>query len=312
MKKYLIILALLVSFSASAQKKGFKLVETSNKGGKPSWVTENRVGYYKEQSIEMSTLKEAKDAVFSDLLSEIAMAVSSHISVTIDHSATEYIRDKGISVSEYEELVRREARIRVSRMPDFQGFTLAKGETYYERYYNKKTKEEYYNYYLLYPFSRYELDEMIEKYNAQEKMVDDRIERNRNVADVFTKTEELDAALNDLDILVGELGKEDPRISTISQVKNLIRSRYKNISIEEVENVKRKFVVRLVYDGRTIATSVVPKISSECAMQFDKRQIGEKWVVTYNDSYCYEGDNNKITIKFNIKGYTISKNIYFK
>lgn len=310
MKKFIIILVLLASVSVRAQRKGFKLIETNYPKGKPSWVTEYRSGFFKEQVVEAASLKDAEEIVYTELLSDIAKSVSANITVNIDHSVQEFIRDKGMSESEYEELIRREAKLRVSRLPEFQGVMLSRGDIYYERYFNKKTNEEYYNYYLLYPFSRFELDELIEKYNQQEKLVNERIENYKSVAEKFSSTDELEDAIRNLDILAAELGKEDSRISMISNIKNMFKSKYKDMTVEVIENVKEKVIFRLVYDGRTITSSSMPKLSSNCAERFDCRKNENFFVLSFDDSYCYD-ESNFIKVQFNFKGVMVSKNIYF-
>ena len=58
-------------------------------------------------------------------------------------------------------------------MPALQGFSITKANIYWERYINKKTKETCYDYYMLYPFSPEELQELIDEYNAQEEAIND-------------------------------------------------------------------------------------------------------------------------------------------
>ena len=66
-------------------------------------------------------------------------------------------------------------------MPALQGISLSKAEIYWERYIHKKTKESFYDYYILYPFSEFELQELIDAYNAQEKAINDKIDNYRNI-----------------------------------------------------------------------------------------------------------------------------------
>jgi len=311
MKKFLIILTILIPFTVQAQKKGFKLVETNYPKGKPDWVTEYRSGFFKEQTMEAATLKDAEEIVYAELLSDIAKSVSANITVNIDHSVQEYIQEKGVTTTEYEETIRREANLKVSKLPELQGVMLSKGDIYYERYYNKKSKEEYYNYYLLYPFSKFELDELIEKYNQQEKAINERIGNDKAMADDFTSTEEIEDAIRDLDILVSEVGKEDSRISMISNVKNLLKSRFKDMTVEVIENVKEKVIFKLVYNGKTITSSLMPKLSSNCAERIECKKDESFFVVIFDDNYCYD-ESNFIKVQFNFKGTFLNKTIYIE
>lgn len=294
-----------------AQKKGFKLVETSNPKGKPEWVTSFRDGYIKVQTVEAATLTEAEDKVYNDLLGEIAKSVSSNIEVTVDHTTESIIMEKGITVTEYVETVKSEAVLKVAKMPDFQGISITNADKYYERYYCKKTGEEYYNYYLLYPFSRFELENLIQKYNANERAIMDRIVKDENVANDFYRTDDIENAIRDLDNLASELGSSDFRIPRIDSAKGMLKSIIKRITIEVTDNRRQKMIFRLVYDGRIIGSSSMPKLSSKCAQDFDCKKDGDDYVLKYDDAYCYY-DNDYIKISFNLKGGTVCKNVYLK
>lgn len=309
MKRLVVLLVLLIPFTVSAQKKGYKLVEKSNPKGRPSWVLSPRDGYMLVQAVEASSLSEAKDIAYTTLIGDIAKSVSSSITVTIDHKTEELIREKGMTKTEYIESVKSEAQLRVAKMPDFQGVTLSNGEEYIERYYNKRNGSEYYNYYVLYPFTRFDLEELIDKFNAQERAINERIEKNKNVATEFVRTDEIDAALNDLGLLAKELEYGDSRIALIDNAKNQLRMVYKKLSVFVVDNRRERMVFKLVYDGRTITSSSMPMFSSTCAQQFDCIKDGDSYIVQFDESYCYDGDDNTVKILFRFKGGTVTKNV---
>lgn len=161
MKKSLLLLMLLLPLLSFAQND-FKLAEQNPKE-KPNWVTESNVrDVLMVQANRMPTLKEAEDAAMTSLRENIASSIAVKVTGKTDTTKEEEIKD-GKSV--YSENIQSTTSVEIAEMPALQGISLSKAQIYWERYYNKKTKESYYDYYILYPLTTQDLSKMIDDYN---------------------------------------------------------------------------------------------------------------------------------------------------
>jgi len=310
MKKTLIIaMALLIPFCAFAQKKGFKLVE-SNPTEKPKWVTEKeRIDYIYVKNQEGSTLADAKGAAMKVIVDDISMSVAVNVEGEIIDKAMTTI--DGDNMSFQEEYINRTVT-RIAKLPAIQGVTIQKADVYYERYYNKKSGEEYYLVSLRYPYSEFDRRDLIEAYNAQEKAINDDIKKYNDEVETVTSIEDISKNITCLNGIKKELEDTDTRIHKINSIINLYNDICKSIIIEVVENNPEHMAVRMVYKNRTITTSQKPSISSSCAKDFDVRY--EKGICHINfDSYdCYEQDEPTIKIVFKACSSKPSKQIRIK
>lgn len=141
----------------------FVLVE-QNPAEKPSWMIKGKpAGYLTVQANHVASLEEAQKSVMTSLLNDIASSVAVQITAKTDVNVDWNIGDGQDS---YSENIQNTTTTEIAEMPAIKGISLSKAEVYWEKYYNKKTKETYYDYYILYPFSSYDLDKLIEEYNA--------------------------------------------------------------------------------------------------------------------------------------------------
>lgn len=161
MKKNLLVLLLLFPLLSFSQKD-FKLVEQSQ-SQRPGWLTSgNNRDAIMIQANKVATLQEAQDAALLSLLENIASSVAIQVSSKTVHSMDWISAD---DKSSYMERMQKATVTEIADMPALQGISISKAQVYWEKYYNKKTKETYYDYYMLYPFSSYDLDRLIEEYD---------------------------------------------------------------------------------------------------------------------------------------------------
>ena len=109
-----------------------------------------------------------------------------------------------------------------------------------------------------------------------------------------------------------ELGQEDYRIERINGLIKRYNHVYECIVVEIVSNTPGKLVVRLVCDGKSITTSQMPRLSSNCANQFSTRLSGDNIVIEYNSDYCYAQDDNFIDLRFKFGTKFVKKQVSFK
>lgn len=301
MKKSIIILLLTVLPLIGFAQKDYKLVEQSPKN-KPSWLTNgNTFGAFLIQANKVATLEEAQNNVMASLMSQVASSIAvqvvGEIEKNIDWTVVEL---EGKTQEQYLEQVKDNTTLKIAKLPALQGFSITKAEIYWEKYQHKKTKEYCYDYYMLYPFSSYELEELIAEYNAQEKAVNDKIDNFRNVLDEIENVDVMLENINEMKSMIKEYGEEDAikynkLKNNISLYENLIA----NIYIEVLENTNGKLVVQLKHDEKVLKTKSLPQLKGNCARDFTKKHNGTLIEIGFNTFDCYEQDDNYVEIKFN-------------
>ncbi len=308
MKKILIIaLSLILPLCTFAQKKGFKLVEKS--GEKPEWVGKGSVKDFIIVQSDKPTIDEAKADAMQKVRAEIASSVATNVMRTVNSYTQKTIEDGNATTNATMSI---ESTSKIAKMPAIQGVSITKAETYQELFKNKKTGEEYYNLYVKYPFSQFDLVELVTAYEKHEKEIDNQIAEYEDGLDNIESVEQIDAAIIALGALSKELGSDDARVDRISGISNRYIAIYDNIIIDIVNNVKGQLTVRLVYNGKTVATSQKPRVSSNCAAQFNVKNDDNNVIINYNADYCYDQDDNYIEIRFRFGSKFVKEKAYFK
>jgi len=295
MKKLLLILVVLLPFAVNAQKKGFKIVETVP-SSEPKWVSaKENPDFIYIMGQEGTTLADAKNAALQGVLSDIAMSIAVNVNGEITDSSKFNVSDEKVT---FEQTVVDNIKTKIAKIPSIQGITLQKADVFYKRCYNKKTGEEYYSLYLRYPFNEFERRDLIEEYNRMEKAINEKIKNYIDNIDDVKSLEDIKTAISGLNDLKKGLGEEDMRINQIGTVIGMYNDVYNSILIDVVENAPNRIVVRLVYDNRTITTSQKPKVSSECATDFDISFEDDMCVIGFDSRYCYPQDCPTINVGF--------------
>lgn len=301
MKKSIIILLLAVLPLIGFAQKDYKLVEQSPKN-KPSWLTNgNTFGAFLIQANKVATLEEAQNNVMASLMSQVASSIAvqvvGEIEKNIDWTVVEL---EGKTQEQYLEQVKDNTTLKIAKLPALQGFSITKAEIYWEKYQNKKTKEYSYDYYMLYPFSSYELEELIAEYNAQEKAINDKIDNFRNILDEIDNVDVMLENINEMKSMIKEYGEEDA--SKYNKLKNnisLYENLIANIYIDVLENANGKLVIQLKHDEKILKTKSLPQLKGNCARDFTKKHNGTLIEIGFNTFDCYEQDDNYVEIKFN-------------
>lgn len=308
MKRNIIILLLLVIPLVGFSQKDFKLVEQSSKN-KPNWIYANQMDTYMIQANMAASIEEAQDMVMTSLLDRIASSVAVVVaSESTKETDWTVVNDK----DSYVESIKASTTLKVAKMPALQGVSLSKAEVYWERYMNKKTKESYYDYYILYPFSQFELQDLINAYNAQEKAYNDKIESYKNSLAEKNSVDQILTDINDMKTLMKEFDEADSKYGNIKNIISLYEKTISNIYIDVLENENGKLVIQLKYDEKVMETKSLPKLKSECARDFSKKHNGDKIELTFNTFDCYEQDDNYVEIRFDFGKKRIVEKVNIK
>ncbi len=314
MKKNLIIFVLSFMPILVMAQKEYKLVEQFPKD-KPSWMTEGmHKGFYMIQANRMPTIEDAQNAVRSSLLNNIASSVSVIVTgETIDVIDWDLVELDGKTKEEFVQTIETNTKTKIANMPALQGISLSKADVYFEHYIHKKTKPTYYDYYILYPFSDFELQDLIDTYNAQEKAINDKISNYKKILDGIDEIDVLLENIAQMKTMIEEYKDDYTKCSNLGNIIEMYNSVLNNIYVEVVENYNNEdlgtLVIQLKYDEKVMKTKSLPQLRSGCARDFNKKHDGNKIIVTFNTFDCYEHDNNYVEIRFNFGKKKLSKKI---
>ena len=314
MKKNLTLLILFFLPFLMMAQKDYKLAE-QNPSKKPAWMTEGTAkGEYLIQANKKSSLDEAQSAVMSSLLNTIASSISVYItSETVDKIDWEVVELNGKTRDEFIQTIETNTTLKIAKMPALQGISLSKAEIYWERYVHKKTKESYYDYYILYQFSDFDLQELIDAYNAQEKAVNDKIDNYKNVLSDIDDIDVLLENVSQMKTMKEEYKDDYDKCSKLETTIAAYDKTIKDIYIEVVKiynnDDKGSMVIQLMHGEKIMKTKSLPQLRSECVRDFNKKHLGNQIIMTFNTFDCYEQDDNYIEVRFNLGKRKLSKKI---
>ena len=295
MKKVILFLMTIMPFVLSAQKD-FKLVEQSAKN-RPDWCNNSTYtkGNFVIKAEKSPSIEESRNKVMNLLLKEIASSVAIKVETSAETNTNYSYKD---GQANYETELQSVIVTKVANMPAMQGISLSKADVYWERYYNKKTDESYYDYYILYPFSQKEINELIELYEAQEQALYDKINNYRDELDNIDDINVLMENINEMKSMIKELGEDDPKTNILKNNIALYENVISNIYIEVIENKNGRLVIQLKHDDKVMKTQSLPQTKGDCARDFNKRHAGNQIEISFNTFDCYEQDDNYVEIKF--------------
>ena len=288
-----------------AQTK-FKLEEQSSKS-RPDWLTDNNYkGAFMVQANGMASIEDAQNAVMTSLLNQIASSVA--VEVTGETvSDVNWLTDNDKDV--FSQNIQSSTITRIAKMPALQGISITKAQVYWEYYVNKKTNESYYDYYILYPFSMLELEELIDAYNKHEKKINDKID---GIENQLNGIEEISVALKNIDEMKLMMQGMDNGDLKYYRLKNVLKQYNKfidDIHVEVIENNKDLIVLQLRYDERCLKATSLPKVTGDCARDFNVSNDGYNIDIQMNTFDCYAQDDNYVTARFNFGDRKLMKKI---
>ena len=307
MRNFMFILSLLflLPMNLCAQTK-FKLEEQSSKS-RPDWLTDNNYkGAFMVQANGMASIEDAQNAVMTSLLNQIASSVA--VEVTGETvSDVNWLTDNDMDV--FSQNIQSSTITRIAKMPALQGISITKAQVYWEYYVNKKTNESYYDYYILYPFSMLELEELIDAYNKHEKKINDKID---GIENQLNGIEEISVALKNIDEMKLMMQGMDNGDLKYYRLKNVLKQYNKfidDIHVEVIENNKDLIVLQLRYDERCLKATSLPKVTGDCARDFNVSNDGYNIDIQMNTFDCYAQDDNYVTARFNFGDRKLMKKI---
>jgi hypothetical protein len=295
-------LVVLFSLQLTAQTK---IIDKSSRK-KPNWLKEQIEGYLRI-NVQKTTLQEAQDAAMDRIKEMIAQSVAQNI-----------ISDEFSKVSENEENGESEVskayfsftKTHSARLPFIKGITLSKAkDVYWQEVKHKKTKRIYFNYYLLYPYSKLDQDKLIYQFD----------QLNKEMKTQLIELEEKQYKMNS----VSEIGDCIRKVATLKEfffdkvnrqrlsgLDAAFKEMYGLISITGAFKSSNEYVCQLMLNGRPIAAERLPRFRANCASKITLHQEGTEICVNYSTVDCLAMEENYIDLNFIIAGKKISHRFY--
>ena len=295
----LLILSGLVAFAQP------KVVDKSGK--KPSWVN----GLEKEYIIVVgsgSTIDEAQKSALMLIKENIVLSVADNVKAKSEVKKEESSYNN--SVSTFLEKYTSQVTSESGKVPYLQGISLANANEYYwEKQYDKSTKETKFYYHIKYPFSEFEMKKLVSDFRMRDREMTENLNRLESEAETVTSVEQIEKNLEELKALQDAF--IDARKDKVNMVMARYRSLFQSIELTEMENNlgSLKFTLRL--GDRTISTVKKPVVKSECARITGTKNNVSDWEITYDYENCYEDPENHILVSYRFGNATVSKKFYF-
>lgn len=296
--------ALLLLQGAFAQKT--KIVERSAPQA-PRWIGISMPDYV-IVSAEEPTLDGARQRCLNDIRQAMVNAVA--VNIASEERSTERQDRYNLATSVYG---RYESQVKTvaARLPFITGISLSKGEIYWEKCLEKKSKRNYYVCHVKYPFSRGERLRLTEEFLRQDgEQYEKYLELKRNL-DTFTQVEYIDRALVELEPLIAYFF-DDLRRNEAEALRSSYRQLYTRITAVPCQSAPGEHLFALELDGRRVTTSRAPKIKSACATGVEVVPTADgRYRVTWDESGCLDGDEQTIELVYLLGGRPVRHTIRF-
>ncbi|MBU2650753.1 MAG: hypothetical protein KKA81_07450 [Bacteroidetes bacterium] len=292
---------ILASFSLQAQ---FKVTESSGK--KPDWTG----GLEKNYIIGIGNgpgIDVARDKAMLDVKNQIVTSVADYISSSTDFYTKE------ISANKFSELYQsytNEIKSQSGKRDYLQGISASRIEEFYwEKLYDKKAKETKYEYFVKYPFSQFDLDDLVNDFKEKDRMLTEEMQDALDKLETFTSIEEIQESQSILsklvEIFIDE--RQSKCLTGIEKCKSLLASVYIADAGSELGIVRYSLKI----GSKAITFARKPVVNSNCARILNKTQGELVCEIVYDYAECYEDPENHIKVVYSFSSQKPEKSFYF-
>ena len=289
----------------AAECQAQRILEKSSKK-RPDWIGGVKQGNLTGTANEKDVDKAMK-AALDDIKVQMLSAVAQNYEVSTETLIEQITKNQDVE-SNIE--FRQKSESRVANLPFISGISVARAkDSYWEKYESKDTKEQGVAYYLLYPFSSADYDNLKAEFDKLDKKHNDFVKANENPYNVGS-VEELLSLMGKLaisrDFFLDKQRKEWA-VQVIAKYKTMLGS----LALEHKCEGKNSIQCWISYKGRAIDCEIMPKMNANCATQLDCKKEGHNYRIVFNTDSCIDDDENYVRVTFKLGNTTLKKNIYF-
>lgn len=299
------LLVFFMLFSVESMAK-IRVVDKSAKKV-PEWVGMTRQDYIITSAIS-PTLEEAKRQCFDNIRKTIIEAVAQNICSLTQSTIQQESMENGIT--HFWDTYSAQFSTEAAKLPYLNGISESKAEdSYWEKRQDSETKEVTYAYSVKYPFPSLELKKLVQMFQKQDQVMENKLQALETLYDSITSLGEIDKALSDIEELNCYFFDPVRQERTRSLEKDF-RSLYSQITLQEVGNQLGDYVFKFVLRGKVINVPQRPQIKSETLAQLRAELQDRKWHILYDYSTCDPMEENKCEVIFVINGKRLTHTFY--
>lgn len=305
MKRVLSLILIIIPFAVILGQE--KVVERSAKKA-PSWIGLSESGYIITSSVG-ETLDEARGACLSNIRQLIASSVAVNISASESFSEAITMSNNGMGEDRsYSQDVESIA----ASLPYITNILIDDAELYWQKVYNKTSKEYKYEVHAKYPFSDFTRAKLISDFLEQDQRQYDKYLKLKEDYSSFTEVEFIDRAINELHTLRNYFF-DAKRQNEVDALTIDYRKLYSAISIVPFSEKLGEIVYYLELNGRRVTSSKKPTVKSDYASSIQVYNLENGMSkITYSAEYCLPEDENIIKVSLRVGSYTVKNTFSFK
>jgi hypothetical protein len=274
----------------------FGCVAQSNKtvdksGKRPSWVNGSENNFIIISGVG-NTVEDAKNeclkGIRDNIINSIAVNVRSRTEINIEQK-------NGKS----DERMKFSVVSQAANIPFLNGISLSKSNDYYwEKVIDKKTKKTQFGYYVKYPFSNAELQNLIDEFQKQDEATTKRINYLLKAADTVSYLESYGNIIDQLKLIQSNM--IDDRREKIEAGLADIVANMKSVNFIPVLNMPGEYTVKLRNKNKSLRTYQRPDFKSNCGKLTRVNFSDTSMQVIYDAGLCKYTDNPKGTLTFTL------------
>ncbi|GHU94163.1 hypothetical protein FACS1894156_2040 [Bacteroidia bacterium] len=290
---YAFLSLLLVVNAAVAAPKSVK-----KSGKQPTWAAHLSQPDYLVAVGEGLTLSEAQQKALLLIKQEIVRSVAEQVMSVSTHTLQE---NNNVHRQSFEQTITAKA----AKVPFVQGVSNNQIEAvYWEKMKDKSAQKEWYRYYAKYPFSKAQLSKLVNDFCVEDNKITQRLAQLEDELLAVSRTEQIDAALGELNILAPSL--DDHRRQRAVMLQSRYNALYAQMRISSTRHRLGALEYQLNMGDRAVQSAQTPAVKSGCAT-VSNIHIGNTCIVEYNSDGCYRDIENFIEVSYTFGGKKITQ-----
>ena len=302
MKRVIFFLyAVVLPLSLSAQYS-----VTDKSGKKPDWTMSMEKGFIVGIGNGIA-VEDAKENAMVNVKAQITTAVADFISSTSVSKSTEITANK---LNELYQSFSNVITTQSGKRDYLQGVSASNVVAFYwEKLSDKKTKAVKYQYFVKYPFSQFDLDDLVQDFRQKDQLLTEEMNKVLALLDTYSTIEELiqcQSQLSKLEQIFIDERKSKCQVG-IERCKALLASAYLADAGSELGKVR--FSMKI--GDKVVRCARIPVINSQCAKIEDRRLGIDVCEIAYRFDECYDEPGNNVKVIYSLGNTRPEKMFYF-
>lgn len=307
MNRLLILLTIFTSIVNFSFAQKSKIEERSAKKV-PEWLYTQPSDYVVVE-VQAGNISEARDKAVEEIARRIITAVATN--VAYDNTSSAKTVSVNGKLSETETFA-FDTKMASARLPFIKGISLTEAkDTYWEKRRENDTNRIFYNYSVLYPLSKSELEDMRKEFNKIDDEKSKTLEDLKMQLNSVTGSLQIEQAVTKLDELKEYFFDNVRRNETEGLIANY-KKLYKGLTVQSTKPLNGSFKVTVLLNGRPFEVTGVPTLKSNCAYKLAARPLpdGTGYEITYDDTDCLDDEENWIDINLRMRDTRLTHRIF--